>query len=128
LFSARLFHIFDCSSSTQGQHCIADALRAGAQHRLCTVALAYRLQFTGLCRLFFDGHFAFSFFFDKRKFYWLKAFFNFNIFCSIPKIVAINSSSDFPVASFRLAQPAQTRIKPGLFKNLKTIKHLYNHT
>ncbi|HCG66855.1 MAG TPA: hypothetical protein DEW37_09635 [Oscillibacter sp.] len=33
-----------------------------------------------------------------------------------------------PVASFRLAQPAQTRIKPGLFKNLKTIKHLYNHT
>lgn len=32
------------------------------------------------------------------------------------------------VASFRLAQPAQTRIKPGLFKNLKTIKHLYNHT
>ena len=33
-----------------------------------------------------------------------------------------------PVASFRLAQPAQTRIKPGLFKNLKTIKPLYNHT
>ena len=33
-----------------------------------------------------------------------------------------------PVASFRLAQPARTRIKPGLFKNLKTIKHLYNHT
>jgi len=32
------------------------------------------------------------------------------------------------VASFRLAQPAQTLIKPGLFKNLKTIKHLYNHT
>lgn len=35
---------------------------------------------------------------------------------------------DDAVASFRLAQPAQTRIKPGLFKNLKTIKHLYNHT
>ena len=38
------------------------------------------------------------------------------------------SGADEAVASFRLAQPAQTRIKPGLFKNLKTIKHLYNHT
>ena len=35
------------------------------------------------------------------------------------------SGSTLAVASFRLAQPAQTRIKPGLFKNLKTIKHLY---
>ena len=39
-----------------------------------------------------------------------------------------NLTLEEAAASFRLAQPAQTRIKPGLFKNLKTIKHLYNHT
>jgi len=49
LFSARLFHIFGCSSSTQGQHCIADALRAGAQHRIGLDAL----------QVFADGRTAF---------------------------------------------------------------------
>lgn len=44
------------------------------------------------------------------------------------KTKEINQELAEDVASFRLAQPAQTRIKPGLFKNLKTIKHLYNHT
>lgn len=44
------------------------------------------------------------------------------------KTKEINQELAEEVASFRLAQPAQTRIKPGLFKNLKTIKPLYNHT
>ena len=44
------------------------------------------------------------------------------------KAKEINQELAEDVASFRLAQPAQTRIKLGLFKNLKTIKHLYNHT